>query len=662
MEIKKEFSKMEIGKSQKRAPSAKSKSFNPKAKTFNPTAKAFNPRGLKPTAKSFNPAAQAFKPPFTRSHSSPAVPRAQSTPVSVAEQASGSTTLGLQPVFERVDRNSGGFLQQESSQTGHYASRKGPGVVDHKQGMVGYSADSKWGIQGLHTHQGLHGLDGVPRVGAVGGLGGQGGGGMQPQMYHEQVGVAMQYAQEPMGMEQMEGFDWEAEREDQKRILLPLRRPVSSFFMPADLAASFEQQNRLLVARLQPEDREFYRLPITIDHERYHSLWPLPETFDATPVSYSSHCYKVTSTKDGFHYVLRRVMGNHSEKYASKAIAPWIRIHKLANGCHPNIVAVRTVFESQDFDEGKCLCFVYDYHPGAVPVAVQCQILESKRGLPVRCVAPEHMIWSYFQQLISAVVSVHSQGLAALNINIFRVLVESNRLRINFCGLNEALRLVPGNLSTEELQFQDIQDICRLIMTIACRTLILDAQTERRAYEVMKHSYSGELCGILKFVLFTRHDTQKIPTAWDVQSLAWHRMVDEVQQAYTHIDYLENQLLKEHQNGRLFSLIAKLGFINERPEFKNNPKWSETGDRYLVKLLRDFIFHSVSEDGRPQIDLGHVVNSLNKLDAASPEKTLLTSRNQDSMLVVSYKELNRCVRAAFDELREAAETPSASSG
>lgn len=48
--------------------------------------------------------------------------------------------------------------------------------------------------------------------------------------------------------------------------------------------------------------------------------------------------------------------------------------------------------------------------------------------------------------------------------------------------------------------------------------------------------------------------------------------------------------------------------------------WSETGDRYMLKLFRDYVFHQVSEDGRPWIDMGHIVQCLNKLDAGAPEK------------------------------------------
>jgi PAB-dependent poly(A)-specific ribonuclease subunit 3 len=53
-----------------------------------------------------------------------------------------------------------------------------------------------------------------------------------------------------------------------------------------------------------------------------------------------------------------------------------------------------------------------------------------------------------------------------------------------------------------------------------------------------------------------------------------------------------------------------------------DPAWSETGDRYLLKLFRDYVFHQVSADGRPWVDLSHVVYCLNRLDAGALEKVL----------------------------------------
>lgn len=48
--------------------------------------------------------------------------------------------------------------------------------------------------------------------------------------------------------------------------------------------------------------------------------------------------------------------------------------------------------------------------------------------------------------------------------------------------------------------------------------------------------------------------------------------------------------------------------------------WSETGDRYMLKLFRDYVFHQVTEDSRPWLDMAHVVQCLNKLDTGVSEK------------------------------------------
>ncbi|KAJ3320854.1 PAB-dependent poly(A)-specific ribonuclease subunit 3 [Boothiomyces sp. JEL0866] len=77
-------------------------------------------------------------------------------------------------------------------------------------------------------------------------------------------------------------------------------------------------------------------------------------------------------------------------------------------------------------------------------------------------------------------------------------------------------------------------------------------------------------------------------------------------------DVLEDNLGRELENGRLVRLLCKLGHINERPEFEKDSTWAETGDRYLLKLFRDYVFHQVSENGEPIIDMAHVLSCLNK--------------------------------------------------
>jgi PAB-dependent poly(A)-specific ribonuclease subunit 3 len=57
---------------------------------------------------------------------------------------------------------------------------------------------------------------------------------------------------------------------------------------------------------------------------------------------------------------------------------------------------------------------------------------------------------------------------------------------------------------------------------------------------------------------------------------------------------LDHELTKEWQNGRYFRLLCKLAVVLDRPEHdSDHGKWAETGDRFLMKLFRNFVFHQV---------------------------------------------------------------------
>ena len=119
-------------------------------------------------------------------------------------------------------------------------------------------------------------------------------------------------------------------------------------------------------------------------------------------------------------------------------------------------------------------------------------------------------------------------------------------------------------------------------------------------------------------------------------------------------DSLDCLLSRECENGRLFSLLVKLGFVNERPEHNMDRAWSETGDRYILKLFRDYVFHQVDTEGRPVLDMGHVVESLNKLDLGDQQRVLLSSRDSQSILLASFDDIKRCFFNAFADLGSAA--------
>jgi len=77
-----------------------------------------------------------------------------------------------------------------------------------------------------------------------------------------------------------------------------------------------------------------------------------------------------------------------------------------------------------------------------------------------------------------------------------------------------------------------------------------------------------------------------------VQELAPH-LLAELGSALDTSDCLEHLLAREADNGRLLRLAIKLGMVNERPAYDGDPGWAETGDCYLLKLFRDFVFHQV---------------------------------------------------------------------
>lgn len=159
-------------------------------------------------------------------------------------------------------------------------------------------------------------------------------------------------------------------------------------------------------------------------------------------------------------------------------------------------------------------------------------------------------------------------------------------------------------------------------------------------------------------IFFCRYllTSQQRRSVIDLMPMIGARFYTQLDSIQSRTDILENEVAKEMENGRLFRLMVKLGTINERPEWVSTTNhslfsfflhswriiafrlnmdgtWSETGDRYMLKLFRDYVFHQVTEDGRPWVDMAHVVQCLNKLDAGAPEKVLFNIKN---MLLYTY--------------------------
>ncbi|CAB3992243.1 PAB-dependent poly(A)-specific ribonuclease subunit PAN3-like [Paramuricea clavata] len=324
------------------------------------------------------------------------------------------------------------------------------------------------------------------------------------------------------------------------------------------------------------------------------------------------------------------------------------------------------------------LVFVYDYHPGADTI-LQRHFSESPNGLinmkdghngvhlqapPGRKIfspgnttptrqqfMPERLIWNYIIQLSSALRSIHSMMMACRVIEPSKILVLSNsRLRINGCGIFDVLDTNSSTTMVQHFQQEDLITFGRLILMLACYSLqAVNRENIQQSMEFINLKYSNDLKNLILYLL-RQPPPNHAKSINDVMPMIGARFYTQLDATQVRCDVLQGELAKEMENSRLFRLLCKMGGINERPEYNMDPSWSETGDRYLIKLFRDYLFHQVTETGEPWLDMSHIVSSLNKLDSGSPEKICLISRDEQSVLVVSYRDLKECFDGAFKEL------------
>jgi hypothetical protein len=150
------------------------------------------------------------------------------------------------------------------------------------------------------------------------------------------------------------------------------------------------------------------------------------------------------------------------------------------------------------------------------------------------------------------------------------------------------------------------------------------------------------------------------PCVFDLTARLHHRLMAECALVRRQADSLEHELSKEWQNGRLLRLAVKLAACIDRPEHEGvgsdgmSKPQSETSERFLIKLFRNFVYHQQHEDGSPNLDFGHVVYMLNKLDAGSSERVAMMGRDEEHLMVVSFADVKRCVDGEIADLRSRA--------
>jgi PAB-dependent poly(A)-specific ribonuclease subunit 3 len=314
-----------------------------------------------------------------------------------------------------------------------------------------------------------------------------------------------------------------------------------------------------------------------------------------------------------------------------------------------SVVTIHDAFTTREFGDSS-LILVTDYHPCSKSISEKYFSYNPRQmGRSPANYVREDVLWAYIVQIATALRAIHSINLAAQSIRPTKVLLTSkNRIRLNGCGIADIVQF-DQQRPVEELKQEDFVSFGKLILCVASSNANATLNMDKALANLARLTYSQPLKQTINWLLNPAQPgtTKDIDTLLCDISSQTTRVLDSTFMAE---DQLSSYLSGEIENGRLVRLMAKMGLINERPEFEHNAQWSETGERYYLKLFRDYVFHQVDANGAPVTDLAHIISCLNKLDGGSEEKVMLTSRDEQTCLVVTYRELKRGMEMAFNDL------------
>ncbi len=303
---------------------------------------------------------------------------------------------------------------------------------------------------------------------------------------------------------------------------------------------------------------------------------------------YRSIAYKGWSVT-GECVVLNRIVGFrvNSEKQIA-TVESWSKIK------HPGLVHLLEAFTTKQFGDYS-LVFVYDFHPLGVslydahlsPLAslppnpwatndrstnslgsnnLNHQPFRSRSTATQPGPGPilERVLWSYIIQLSSAIKTIHHSGLAVRNLDPSRVLLSSkNRVRISGCGIMDVLQYENGpGPGPGHHQQDDLLALGKVIVALGCASSSA-VHNLPASVDLIARLYSPEIKNVVLYLLSKPNPRKSID---EVIALAGPRVLDELNSSLVAEDKLHQHLLKQVENGRLVRLLAKFGFINERPE------------------------------------------------------------------------------------------------
>lgn len=259
----------------------------------------------------------------------------------------------------------------------------------------------------------------------------------------------------------------------------------------------------------------------------------------------------------------------------------------------------------------------------------------------------EQVLWSYIVQITNALKAVHSAHLAVRVIEPTKViLTDEDRIRLNGCALMDLLDREAHDIA--DLQRLDFLEFGKFILAMGTNNM---SNHVARTHVFAQNYYKTN--PDFKMVVEWLLDHERPDNNEGIDSLIYlisSKAINAFNDSLRFNDQLYVHLNKEMENSRIVRLMTKLNCLNERPEYLHDRTLSAQGPRAVLGLFRDYVFHQIDAQGNPVVDMGHILSCLNKLDAGIEEKITLTTRDEQSVIVVSYKELKGAVEGTWQEL------------
>lgn len=435
-------------------------------------------------------------------------------------------------------------------------------------------------------------------------------------------------------------------------------RTVDDLFIDNKLREYLQLKNEESLKSISNNELD---LPLHVG--QYHSLYPIDHNFDYNTKSfgYTSIVYKCMSNEDGKLYTMRRLKNVPiTSPSVLKSIKKWKKVDCA------NCVKIYDVFTTRAFNDNS-LILIYDYYPMSLTL-MENHFMSFPGKNPD--LITEDSLWNYTIQLLNAITEINKLNLSIGMLNPSKIIITNKgRIRLSSLGIDDILNDVKlmkpsesnstqatatsssdkgSNINTQLKEADesgnkdsDLLSLGKLILFLAKSTTYMKTPTESPLEIISQLKFTNVFKKMLAY-LFTEDATIE-----RFQELVAPMILKLTNGLQNSCDHMESNLMTELENARLVRLFAKLDFITERSEMVKDGPWSETGERYPIKLFKDYVFHQVDESGKPVVDLTHIIDCLNKLDAGVDENLLLISPDEMTCLIMSYKDLKELVNKSF---------------